>query len=107
MCFGRERTRQTHKRFMFMVMVACKHGVINGYVRKQNRRGGKTVTYTKEPNERSDPEMSTAVCVSFLFARGRKKEKRETTKKGLDDFDITFCDVFIRVIVLRSVKRKT
>jgi hypothetical protein len=77
LCFGRERTRQTHKRFMFMVMVACKHGVINGYVRKQNRRGGKTVTYTKEPNERSDPEMSTAVCVAFLFARGRKKGKQQ------------------------------
>lgn len=64
---------------MFMVMVACKHGVINGYVRKQNRRGGKTVTYTKEPNERSDPEMSTAVCVfrSCLPEGGKKGNNKK------------------------------
>jgi hypothetical protein len=60
LCFGsrekkKKRTRQTHKRFMFMVMVACKHGVINGYVRKREykRRGGEIVTYTKGAKRRT------------------------------------------------------
>ena len=68
------------------------------------REGGKNSNIHKrsQNDERSDPEMSTAVFCS-VFARGRTEEgktKHTQKNKGLDDFDITFCDVFIRVILL-------
>jgi hypothetical protein len=68
-----------------MVMVACKHGVINGYVRKREykRRGDNSNIHKRSQNdERSDPEMSTAVFRS-VFARGRTQAKEKQKIRDL------------------------